>query len=80
VRIVPVIDLLDGRAVRGQGGDRRRYGPVTSRLRVAAGEDLSDPAELLSAYLQTLRPDTVSWTRRRRSVSWSTEGTRRLAP
>lgn len=59
MRIVPVIDLLDGRAVRGQGGDRRRYGPVTSRLRVAAGEDLSDPAELLSAYLQTLRPDTV---------------------
>jgi phosphoribosylformimino-5-aminoimidazole carboxamide ribotide isomerase len=59
VRIIPVMDLQDGRAVRGRGGDRGRYQPVVSRLRTAAGEDLSDPAELLSAYLETLRSDTV---------------------
>src|SRR5439155_7663626 len=57
--IIPVIDLRDGRAVRGRSGDRERYRPVDSRLRGGPAVDLSDPAALLSAYRAALRPDTV---------------------
>ena len=32
VRIIPVIDLRRGRAVRGRSGERDRYVPVLSRL------------------------------------------------
>src|SRR5256885_13338875 len=45
-----VIDLRDGKAVRGRSGDRERYRPVESRLPGGAAVDLSDPALLLSAY------------------------------
>ena len=59
MRIIPVIDLRDGRAVRGRSGDRERYRPVDSRLPGGAAIDLSDPVALLSAYRAALRPDTV---------------------
>jgi phosphoribosylformimino-5-aminoimidazole carboxamide ribotide isomerase len=54
-----VIDLRDGRAVRGRSGDRESYRPVHSRLTGGPAVDLSDPIALLSAYRATLRPDTV---------------------
>jgi phosphoribosylformimino-5-aminoimidazole carboxamide ribotide isomerase len=54
-----VIDLRNGRAVRGQSGDRGRYGPVQSRLAGDAARDLSDPLSLLAAYRETLRPGIV---------------------
>ena len=56
MRIIPVIDLRDGRAVSGRAGDRERYVPVRSVL--AAGAP-GDPAALLAAYRAALRPDTV---------------------
>lgn len=59
MRIIPVIDLRHGRAVRGRSGDRASYRPVRSRLASGPADDLSDPAALLSAYRSTLRPDTV---------------------
>ncbi|MEK7282608.1 MAG: HisA/HisF-related TIM barrel protein [Acidobacteriota bacterium] len=54
-----MIDLRNGRAVRGQSGDRGRYGPVQSRLAGDAARDLSDPLSLLAAYRETLRPGIV---------------------
>jgi phosphoribosylformimino-5-aminoimidazole carboxamide ribotide isomerase len=54
-----VIDLRNGRAVRGQSGDRGRYGPVESRLAGDAARDLSDPLSLLAAYRETLHPGIV---------------------
>ena len=59
MRIIPVIDLRNGRAVRGQSGDRARYRPVESRLAGDAARDLSDPLSLLAAYRETLRPGIV---------------------
>jgi len=59
MRIIPVIDLRDGRAVRGRSGERDRYRPVASRLPAAPGTDLSEPTALLTAYQAALRPDTV---------------------
>jgi phosphoribosylformimino-5-aminoimidazole carboxamide ribotide isomerase len=59
VRIIPVIDLRDGRAVRGRSGDRSRYIGVTSLLSGAPATDLSDPAALLSVYRTSLRPATI---------------------
>jgi len=59
VRIIPVIDLRAGRAVRGRSGERERYGPVESALTGRPARDLSDPTALLSAYRAALRPDTV---------------------
>jgi HisA/HisF family protein len=59
MRIIPVIDLRGGRAVRGRAGDRERYRPVESRLAGDPPGDLSDPGALLSAYGAALRPDTV---------------------
>ncbi len=59
MRIIPVIDLRDGRAVRGRSGDRERYAPVTSRLAGGGTADLSDPLALLGAYRACLRPDVV---------------------
>lgn len=32
VRVIPVIDLLGGQVVRGQGGDRQNYRPIVSAL------------------------------------------------
>jgi phosphoribosylformimino-5-aminoimidazole carboxamide ribotide isomerase len=59
VRIIPVIDLREGRAVRGRSGDRKSYGPVESCLAGGDAVDLSNPVSLLSAYRAALRPDTV---------------------
>lgn len=59
MRIIPVIDVRAGRAVRGPAGQRARYSPVQSRLGSAASADLSDPVELLQRYQAALRPETV---------------------
>lgn len=59
MRIIPVIDLRSGRAVRGRSGDRARYRGVESRLVGPGGGDASDPARLLEAYRRALRPGTI---------------------
>ena len=59
MRIIPVIDLRGGRAVRGRSGDRASYRPVESRLAGGLPLDLSEPRELLAAYASALRPDTI---------------------
>ena len=59
MRIIPVIDLYCGRAVRGRSGDREQYRPVGSALAGRPGGDLSEPSALLAAYRAALRPDTV---------------------
>jgi len=59
VRIIPVIDLRRGRAVRGRSGERHRYVPVQSRLAGPRGGDLSDPLDLLVVYRDVLGIDTV---------------------
>ena len=59
MRIIPVIDLLGGRAVRGRSGDRARYLPVRSRLGGRVERDLSEPGVLLDAYRAALHPDTL---------------------
>lgn len=56
MRIIPVIDLRQGRAVLGRSGDRARYGPVLSRLPGGDPIDLSEPLDLLRAYRERLRP------------------------
>ena len=50
MRIIPVIDLRGGRAVRGRAGERRSYLPVRSHLRGVPLEDLSDPVILAEAF------------------------------
>ena len=50
MRIIPVIDLRGGRAVRGRRGERRSYLPVLSHVRGVPLEDLSDPVALAEAY------------------------------
>ncbi len=59
MRIIPVIDLQDGRAVRGASGNRATYRPVTSRLLDGTPRDLSDPVALLRAYRERLGSTTV---------------------
>lgn len=59
MRIIPVIDLRAGCAVRGRSGRRSTYVPVRSRLEGGEARDLSEPVALLSAYRTTLRPDTI---------------------
>jgi phosphoribosylformimino-5-aminoimidazole carboxamide ribotide isomerase len=59
VRIIPVIDLRDGRAVRGASGNRATYRPVTSGLLDGTPRDLSDPVALLRAYRERLGSTTV---------------------
>jgi phosphoribosylformimino-5-aminoimidazole carboxamide ribotide isomerase len=46
VRIVPVIDLMGGRVVRGVGGRRHEYQPIRSVL-----TDRTDPASLARAFV-----------------------------
>jgi len=50
VRIIPVIDLRAGRAVRGRSGDRDTYRPVTSRLLDGSLREVSDPLSLARLY------------------------------
>ena len=59
MRIIPVIDLRGGRAVRGRSGDRESYVPVTSLLGATTPADLSDPVALLRTYAATLRATTI---------------------
>ncbi|MBK6400471.1 MAG: hypothetical protein IPF74_00305 [Rhodocyclaceae bacterium] len=47
MRILPVIDLLDGHVVRAVAGERARYRPVRSRLAVDA-----DPVAVCAALLE----------------------------
>lgn len=54
-----MIDLRDGRAVRGRSGDRDRYEHVVSRLGGEAPRDLSHPPSLLRAYRKLLRAPIV---------------------
>jgi hypothetical protein len=44
MRILPVLDLMNGVVVRGVGGRRSEYRPVASRLAVSA-----DPADVAAA-------------------------------
>jgi phosphoribosylformimino-5-aminoimidazole carboxamide ribotide isomerase len=59
MRIIPVIDLQGGRAVRGHSGDRARYGPVRSRVGGGETRDLSEPLALLTAYRGAIHPSMV---------------------
>jgi phosphoribosylformimino-5-aminoimidazole carboxamide ribotide isomerase len=59
MRIIPVIDLQGGGAVRGRSGDRARYRPVRSRVGGGEPRDLSEPLSLLAAYRETIRPATI---------------------
>jgi len=59
MRIIPVIDLQGGRAVRGRSGDRSRYRPVSSRVGGDGPRDLSEPLALLAAYRETIRPASI---------------------
>lgn len=59
MRIVPVIDLKDGRAVHARGGDRSRYRPLESRLAGGAAGRLDDPARLAAACDRLLRPERI---------------------
>ena len=54
VRIIPVIDLRAGRAVRGRAGLRDSYLPVTSRLFDGSPRDLSDPLALARLFRRRL--------------------------
>jgi phosphoribosylformimino-5-aminoimidazole carboxamide ribotide isomerase len=59
MRIIPVIDLKGGRAVRGRSGRRSDYVGVQSRLRGGLAEDLSDPEALLAVFRDSLTPADV---------------------
>lgn len=37
MKIVPVLDVLNGQVVRGMGGERHRYRPIASRLSQSSG-------------------------------------------
>ncbi len=50
MRVIPVLDLKDGRAVHARGGQRDRYVPVQSRLVPLRGDALA----LARAYRQKL--------------------------
>ena len=61
MRIIPVIDLRAGRAVRGRAGTRQHYRPVRSLLGLdpsgsRCAVDLSAPRDLFEVYLRLLRP------------------------
>lgn len=51
MQIIPVIDVLDGTAVRAVRGERSRYQPLQSQL--FAGSDPVDAARALLAYCAT---------------------------
>lgn len=50
MRVIPVLDLKNGRAVHARGGQRDAYAPVESRLMPTPG----DARALVRAYVQTL--------------------------
>lgn len=49
MEVLPVLDLLDGRVVRGVAGERQQYRPVQSRLAPTA-----DPATVARSFQQQL--------------------------
>jgi len=51
VELVPVIDLLDGRVVRGVAGRREEYRPIQSRL-----TDSTQPRAIAQALIEHFRP------------------------
>ncbi|WP_337173600.1 HisA/HisF-related TIM barrel protein [Paludisphaera sp.] len=53
-QVVPVVDVLGGRAVHAVGGDRARYRPVRSII--AAGDD---PRELAGGFRDALGPSPL---------------------
>jgi HisA/HisF family protein len=55
MRVIPVIDLKDGRAVHAVRGERERYRPVRS---VIAGDD-GDPVSLVRAFRSELGLDEL---------------------
>jgi phosphoribosylformimino-5-aminoimidazole carboxamide ribotide isomerase len=55
VRVIPVLDLLGGRAVLARGGRRAAYAPVRSAL--VPDETAGDPLALARAYRDTLGCD-----------------------
>ena len=59
MRIVPVIDLKDGRAVHARGGDRRLYRPLKSLLAGGSADRLDEPARLAAACERLLRPTRI---------------------
>jgi phosphoribosylformimino-5-aminoimidazole carboxamide ribotide isomerase len=52
MRVIGVVDLLDGRAVHGRAGHRDRYAPVRAAAGIACGE--GDPLALARAYTHAL--------------------------
>ena len=59
MRIVPVIDLLAGRAVQARGGDRRLYRPLASRLAGGNPEPLDEPASVAARLVLALRSEWI---------------------
>lgn len=51
IRVIPVLDLQAGRAVRAIGGDRAHYRPLATRLHVD-----SDPVGVARGYVDALDP------------------------
>lgn len=49
MKIIPVLDLLDGEVVHGKEGERGRYKPINSDL-----VDSSNPLEVVSAFKEDL--------------------------
>lgn len=47
MEIIPVVDILNGMAVHGKGGDRRNYGPLKTVLC-----NSSDPIKVAKKYLE----------------------------
>lgn len=54
MRIIPVIDILDGQVVRGVAGRRSEYRPVKSRLTTA-----TDPASIAIAFREQFGLTTI---------------------
>jgi phosphoribosylformimino-5-aminoimidazole carboxamide ribotide isomerase len=51
MRVIPVLDVLNGVVVRGVGGRRSEYRPIVSRLTSS-----TEPAEVARALVRTYRP------------------------
>jgi phosphoribosylformimino-5-aminoimidazole carboxamide ribotide isomerase len=54
MRIIPVIDVMNGQAVRAVGGRREMYQPIRSRLTTS-----TDPLEVAEALLQAAGSDEL---------------------
>lgn len=54
MRLIPVLDIMDGQVVRGVAGDRDRYRPNTSCF-----VESSDPLATLSAINETFDPELI---------------------